>query len=278
MKTVTIKNISIGPNLPLVLISGPCVIESEESAFQAAYFLKDLAQELNIPFIYKSSYDKANRSSYHGFRGPGLIEGLKILEKIKTQLDLPVLSDVHTVEEVNEAKKVLDVLQIPAFLCRQTDLVVACAETSCAINVKKGQFLAPWDMKNVVDKITTCGNEKIILTERGTSFGYNNLVADMRSIPFMQNLGYPVCFDGTHSTQLPGAQGTQSGGQREMIAPLSKAAVAIGCNAIFLESHQDPMMAKSDAATVIAQKDLKGLLQQLITIHNAITPHHYATI
>ena len=278
MKTVTIKNISIGPNLPLVLISGPCVIESEESAFQAAYFLKDLAQELNIPFIYKSSYDKANRSSYHGFRGPGLIEGLKILEKIKTQLDLPVLSDVHTVEEVNEAKKVLDVLQIPAFLCRQTDLVVACAETSCAINVKKGQFLAPWDMKNVVDKITTCGNEKIILTERGTSFGYNNLVADMRSIPFMQNLGYPVCFDGTHSTQLPGAQGTQSGGQREMIAPLSKAAVAIGCNAIFLESHQDPMMAKSDAATVIAQKDLKGLLQQLITIHNAVTPHHYATI
>jgi 2-dehydro-3-deoxyphosphooctonate aldolase (KDO 8-P synthase) len=278
MKTVTIKNISIGPNLPLVLISGPCVIESEESAFQAAYFLKDLAQELNIPFIYKSSYDKANRSSYHGFRGPGLIEGLKILEKIKAQLDLPVLSDVHTVEEVNEAKKVLDVLQIPAFLCRQTDLVVACAETSCAINVKKGQFLAPWDMKNVVDKITTCGNEKIILTERGTSFGYNNLVADMRSIPFMQNLGYPVCFDGTHSTQLPGAQGTQSGGQREMIAPLSKAAVAIGCNAIFLESHQDPMMAKSDAATVIAQKDLKGLLQQLITIHNAITPHHYATI
>ena len=278
MRTVHIQNITIGPKLPLVLISGPCVIESEKSAIDSAAFLKDLADELEIPFIYKSSYDKANRSSYSSFRGPGLVEGLKILEKVKTQFNIPVLSDVHTVEEVEAAQHVLDVLQIPAFLCRQTDLVTACAKTKCAVNVKKGQFLAPWDMKNVVDKIEACGNHNIILTERGVSFGYNNLVADMRSIPIMQNLGYPVCFDGTHSVQLPGGQGTSSGGQREMIPTLSKAAVAAGCNAVFLEAHRNPKEAKSDAMSVIAFDELKPLLKMLKSIHTAVSQEDYAQV
>ncbi len=278
MKTVRIKNISIGPNLPFVLISGPCVIEDENSAIDSAAFLKDLTLELEIPFIYKSSYDKANRSSYSSFRGPGLVQGLKILEKIKTKFDIPVLSDVHTVEEVESAQHVLDILQIPAFLCRQTDLVTACAKTQCAINVKKGQFLAPWDMKNVVDKLEAFGNQNLILTERGFSFGYNNLVADMRSIPIMQGLGYPVCFDGTHSVQLPGGQGQVSGGQREMIPTLSKAAIAAGCNALFLESHLNPKEAKSDAMSVIAFKDLKPLLKVLKSISSAVMQEVYAQV
>jgi 2-dehydro-3-deoxyphosphooctonate aldolase (KDO 8-P synthase) len=278
MKTVKIKNISIGPNLPLVLISGPCVIESEESTLEAAHFLKELSEELDIPLIFKSSYDKANRSSYFSFRGPGLEKGLQILDKVKKTYHLPVLSDVHTVEEIDEAQHVLDVLQIPAFLCRQTDLVTACAKTKCAINVKKGQFLAPWDMKNVIDKIEAMGNHNIILTERGFSFGYNNLVADMRSIPIMQKLGYPVCFDGTHSVQLPGGQGTSSGGQRDMIPTLSKAAVAAGCNVIFLESHPHPQAAKSDAASVMAFDDLKPLLKSLKLIHQAISIDTYAKV
>lgn len=278
MKTVRVQNIEIGQNLPLVLISGPCVIESESSAMESAAHLKDIAEELNIPLIYKSSYDKANRSSFSSFRGPGITEGLKILEKVKRSFNLPVLSDVHTVEEVNIAKDVLDVLQIPAFLCRQTDLVTACADSGCVVNVKKGQFLAPWDMKNVVDKIEARGNKKIILTERGFSFGYNNLVTDMRSIPIMQKLGYPVCFDGTHSVQLPGGQGTQSGGQRDMIPVLSKAAVAAGCNVIFLESHKDPSQAKSDAASVIAIKDLPSLLRTLKAINQAVIESEYASI
>lgn len=278
MRTIKIQNITIGPNLPLVLISGPCVIESEQSTLEAAAFLKGLSEELDIPLIFKSSYDKANRSSYQSFRGPGLIKGLKILEKVKNTFQIPVLSDVHTVEEVHAAKEVLDVLQIPAFLCRQTDLVNACAETKLAINVKKGQFLAPWDMKNVIDKIEACDNFNILLTERGVSFGYNNLVADMRSIPIMQNLGYPVCFDGTHSVQLPGGQGNKSGGQREMIPTLSKAATAAGCNAIFLESHPNPAEAKSDSMSVMAFSELKSLLQTLKAIKTAIGTTEYAKI
>ena len=270
MRTLKIQNVTIGKNHPLVLISGPCVIESENFALDTAKHLKDLALELNIPFIYKASYDKANRSSYSSFRGPGLIEGLKILEKVKTKLSIPVISDVHTVEEVDAAKEVLDILQIPAFLCRQTDLVTACAKTGCAVNVKKGQFLAPWDMKNVIDKIESCGNHNILLTERGYTFGYNNLVADMRSIPIMQSLGYPVCFDGTHSVQLPGGLGTSSGGQREMIPTLSKSATAAGCDVIFLESHPDPSKAKSDAASVMDFKDLKSLIQKLQKIHSIV--------
>jgi 2-dehydro-3-deoxyphosphooctonate aldolase (KDO 8-P synthase) len=270
MHTVHVQNIKIGKGHPLVLISGPCVIESEQSALDAAAFLYDLTQELGIPFIYKSSYDKANRSSYSSFRGPGIHEGLKILEKVKAKYHCPVLSDIHTVEEVEIAKEVLDVLQIPAFLCRQTDLVTACAKTKCAINVKKGQFLAPHDMKNVVDKIEACGNKNIILTERGYTFGYNNLVVDMRAIPIMQSTGYPVCFDGTHSVQLPGGLGTASSGQREMIPCLSKAAIAAGANAIFLESHPNPKEAKSDAMSVMDFKDLKPLLKTLKAIYAVI--------
>lgn len=266
MHTVHVKNIKIGSGHPLVLISGPCVIESEKSALDSAAFLYELTQELDIPFIYKSSYDKANRSSYSSFRGPGIHEGLKILEKVKKQFNCPVISDVHTVEEVEIAKDVLDVLQIPAFLCRQTDLVTACAKTKCAVNVKKGQFLAPHDMKNVVDKIEAFGNHNIILTERGYTFGYNNLVVDMRAIPIMQSLGYPVCFDGTHSVQLPGGLGHMSSGQRNMIPCLSKAAIAAGANAIFLESHPNPKEAKSDAMSVMDFKDLKPLLMTLKAI------------
>ncbi len=270
MQTVSFHSISIGLNLPLVLISGPCVIEDLNLALETASFLKDLCLELGIPLIYKSSYDKANRSAFDSFRGPGIHQGLKILEKVKTRFDLPIISDVHTVEEITIAKDVLDMLQIPAFLCRQTDLILAAAETHKPINVKKGQFLAPWDMKNVIDKIESCGNHQILLTERGSSFGYNNLVADMRSIPTMQKLGYPVCFDGTHSVQLPGGEGKASGGQQEMIPTLSKAAVAAGCQAVFLESHPNPNLAKSDAKSVLKLSELKPLLKTLIAIQKAI--------
>lgn len=270
IKTVKVKNISIGKGHPLVLISGPCVIENEDLALYSAEFLKTLAEELQLPFIYKSSYDKANRSSYHSFRGPGLDEGLKILEKVKNTFNVPILSDVHTEEEAIASSSVLDVLQIPAFLCRQTDLVTACAMTQKVVNVKKGQFMAPWDMKNVVEKIEATGNHQIILTERGVSFGYNNLVADMRSIPWMQNLGYPVCFDGTHAVQLPGGLGQTSGGNKEMIPVLSKAAIAAGANVIFLESHPHPSQAKSDATTVMSFSDLKPLLKVLKTLHEAV--------
>jgi len=267
MHTTTVRHISIGKNHPLALIAGPCVIESRSHALETAHFLTDLATELNIPLIYKSSYDKANRSSYTSFRGPGLTEGLDILNEVKSTYGCPVLSDVHTVEEVVEAKQVLDVLQIPAFLCRQTDLVTACAQTMRPVNIKKGQFLAPQDMKNVVDKITACGNQQILLTERGTTFGYHNLVVDMRAIPIMQALGYPVVFDATHAVQLPGGLGGMSSGERGMIPYLAKAAVAAGANVIFLEAHPNPAQAKSDALSVIDFKDLKPLLKALQAIH-----------
>jgi 2-dehydro-3-deoxyphosphooctonate aldolase (KDO 8-P synthase) len=271
MRTVIVRNIPIGKGHPLVLISGPCVIESESAALYAAEFLKNLCYELDIPLIYKSSYDKANRSSFHSFRGPGIQEGLKILEKVKAAFDLPILSDVHTPEEAAAATGILDVIQIPAFLCRQTDLVTACGLTGAVINAKKGQFMAPWDMKNVVEKIEATGNHQIILTERGGTFGYNNLVADMRSIPWMQKFGYPVCFDGTHSVQLPGGLGTASSGQREMIPTLSKAAIAAGAEVIFLESHPNPSVAKSDAMSVLAFSELKSLLKVLKSLHEVVS-------
>lgn len=270
MKDVPIKNFKIGKGQPLVVMSGPCVIESESHALETAAFLKDLFESLGINFIYKSSYDKANRSSYSSFRGPGLKEGLRILEKVKTTYNVPIVTDVHSPEEAREAGKICDVLQIPAFLCRQTDLVVAAAETGAAISVKKGQFLAPWDMENVVKKILEAGNEKIILVDRGTTFGYNNLVSDMRSIPIMQKLGYPICYDASHSVQLPGGNGTSSGGQREFIPTLSKAAIAAGCNCIFMESHPNPAAAKSDKDSVMPFSEMEALFKTLKQIYEIV--------
>lgn len=268
MKDIPVDDFLIGEKQPLAVMSGPCVIESEELAFETAEFLQNLFGELGINFIYKSSYDKANRSSYSSFRGPGIKEGLRILEKIKRTFGVPVVTDVHTVEQAKEAAQVCDILQIPAFLSRQTDLIFAAAETGAVVSVKKGQFMAPWDMDNVVKKIESAGNEKIILVDRGTSFGYNNLVSDMRAIPIMQKLGYPVCFDASHSVQLPGGHGTSSGGQREFIPTLSKAAIASGCNCIFMESHPRPHEAKSDKDSVMPFKDMKALFTTLRDIYN----------
>jgi 2-dehydro-3-deoxyphosphooctonate aldolase (KDO 8-P synthase) len=270
MHLVKVKNFLIGKGQPLAVMCGPCVIESEEHALSAAEYLKKLFSELKLNFIYKSSYDKANRSSYHSFRGPGLEEGLKILEKIKREFDIPVLTDIHSPEEAVAAGQVCDILQIPAFLCRQTDLVTAAGKTGAVINVKKGQFMAPWDMSNVVDKIVATGNHQIILTDRGTSFGYNNLVSDMRTIPILQKFGYPVCFDASHSVMLPGGNGTSSGGQREFIPTLSRAAIAAGCDCLFLESHPNPSEAKSDKETVFPFNELKGLMEELKKIYEVV--------
>ncbi len=256
----------------LTLISGPCVIESEESALYAAGFLKDLCKTLDINFIYKSSYDKANRSSIHSFRGPGIKEGLRILEKVKRAFDVPVLTDVHSPEEALLAGQVCDVIQIPAFLCRQTDLISAAASTGAIINVKKGQFMAPWDMKNVVEKIEEMGNSNIILTDRGTTFGYNNLVCDMRGIAILKKLGYPVCFDASHAVQLPGGNGTSSSGEREFIPTLAKAAVAAGCNCLFIESHPRPSEAKSDKDSVYPFAEMETLLKEVKRIFEAVQP------
>jgi 2-dehydro-3-deoxyphosphooctonate aldolase (KDO 8-P synthase) len=263
MKIIELGNFKIGAKQPLVLISGPCVIESEDHAMESALALKEIADALNIPFIYKSSYDKANRSSKNSFRGPGITKGLEILNRVKQELNVPVITDVHSPEEAREAAQVCDIIQIPAFLCRQTDLVIACAETGRIVNVKKGQFMAPWDMKNVVEKITSCGNHNIILTDRGTTFGYNNLVVDMRSMPIMSKLGYPVCFDASHAVQLPGGRGDRSGGDREYIPHLAKAAVAAGADVLFIESHLNPEAALSDKDTVFPVKELKKLLKTL---------------
>jgi 2-dehydro-3-deoxyphosphooctonate aldolase (KDO 8-P synthase) len=270
MELVKVKKFLIGKGQPLTVMCGPCVIESEELALETAEFLKELYSSLGLNLIYKSSYDKANRSSYHSFRGPGLDEGLKILEKIRRELDLPVLTDVHSPEEATAAGEVCDVLQIPAFLCRQTDLVTAAGKTGAVINVKKGQFMAPWDMQNVVDKIVATGNRRIILTDRGTSFGYNNLVSDMRTIPILQEMGFPVCFDASHSVQIPGGHGTSSGGQRKFIPTLAKAAIAAGCDCIFLEAHPNPAEAKSDKDSVYPFNQLKGLMEELKKIYDVV--------
>jgi 2-dehydro-3-deoxyphosphooctonate aldolase (KDO 8-P synthase) len=260
----------IGGQNPLVLIAGPCVIESETIARDIAEKLKRVTQDLGVPFIFKASYDKANRSSIQSFRGPGLQEGLKILEKIKTDLDLPILSDIHKEEEVEPAAEVLDILQIPAFLCRQTDLLIKAAHSGKPVNVKKGQFMAPWDMKNVVNKLEESGNKNILLTERGATFGYNNLVVDMRSLVLMRDYGYPVIFDSTHSLQQPGGQGTKSGGQREMIPDLARGAVAVGCDALFMETHTNPDKALSDGPNMLKLDLLPELLEQLITLDQIV--------
>lgn len=270
MQDIDLRKFKIGKGQPLAILSGPCVIESEEQALFTAEHLKCLAENLGINLVYKSSYDKANRSSFSSFRGPGLQEGLRILEKVRRECDLPVITDVHSPEEAVAAGQVCDMLQIPAFLCRQTDLIVAAAKTGAAINIKKGQFMAPWDMQNAVDKVTATGNTKVLLTDRGTSFGYNNLVSDMRAIPIMQRTGFPVCFDATHSVQLPGGHGTSSGGQREFIPTLAKAAIAAGCNCLFMESHPDPAKALSDKDSVIPFSALPSLWKTLKKLYELI--------
>jgi 2-dehydro-3-deoxyphosphooctonate aldolase (KDO 8-P synthase) len=276
-KEIKIGNVRIGGNLPLVLIAGPCVIESESSAIRHAKQLKDITRRLGVPFIFKSSYDKANRSSINSFRGPGLKKGLKILQRIKEELDLSILSDVHCKEEVKEAAKVLDIIQIPAFLSRQTDLIVAAADTGKAVNIKKGQFLAPWDMRNIVKKIESSGNKKIILTERGVSFGYNNLVSDFRSVLIMKELGYPVVYDATHSVQMPGGLGEKSGGESRFIPYLSMAAVACGVNGIFVEAHENPLKALSDGPNMLKLSELEKMLMKLKRIERAVPRQELGT-
>lgn len=263
-------DISIGSGAPLALIAGPCVIETIEIVTQTAAFLKKLSVDLNIPIIFKASYDKANRTSIRSFRGPGLTDGLDILAGVKREFELPVISDIHTADQAQPAAEVLDILQIPAFLCRQTDLLMAAAETGKPVNVKKGQFLAPWDMANVVDKLAEAGNRQVLLTERGAMFGYNNLVVDFRSLKIMQDLGCPVVFDATHSIQLPGGAGTSSGGQREFAPVLSRAAVAAGADVLFMEVHPDPEQARCDGPNSLPLDSLYELVSELISIRRAL--------
>lgn len=270
MHTVEIGRLRIGQGLPHLIIAGPCVIEDAGLVLETAAELKKITTDLKLPFIFKSSYDKANRSSGDSFRGPGLNAGLPILERVREQLDVPILSDVHTAEEAEIAGKVLDVLQIPAFLCRQTDLLVAAARTGRAVNVKKGQFLAPWDMGNVVRKLEGAGARRLLLTERGASFGYNNLVTDFRALPIMRRFGYPVIFDATHSVQLPGGAGTRSAGEREFVGPLARAAVAAGCEGLFMEVHPNPDNALSDGPTMLPLAEVRQLLEQLVRIAAAV--------
>jgi 2-dehydro-3-deoxyphosphooctonate aldolase (KDO 8-P synthase) len=267
---VTIDGLVLGQEHPLFVIAGPCVIENETLCLQVAERLQIITAALGIPFIFKSSYDKANRTSGASFRGLGLDEGLRILRKVHEEIGVPVLSDVHSIEEVQPAAEVLDVLQIPAFLCRQTDLVLAAMRTGKAVNIKKGQFLAPWDMKPVVDKATSTGSHRLLLTERGSCFGYNNLVSDFRSLPIMRQWGYPVVFDATHSVQLPGGAGTASSGQREFVAPLARAAVAVGCDGLFMEVHPDPDRAPSDGPNMVPLDQVEDLLRQLVRIRETV--------
>jgi 2-dehydro-3-deoxyphosphooctonate aldolase (KDO 8-P synthase) len=275
-REVAVGSVRIGGGRPLALIGGPCAIEDEQHALMTAERLTKIAADKRVPFIYKSSYDKANRSSVNGYRGPGLVEGLRILKKVRDTLRVPVLSDIHQLSEVDPAAEVLDVLQIPAFLCRQTDLLLAAAATGKPVNVKKGQFVAPRDMKNVVDKLLSKGNESILLTERGSSFGYHNLVVDMRGLADMRELGYPVVFDATHSVQLPGGAGDRSGGERKYVPALARAAVAFGIDALFMEMHEDPDRPLrdgrplSDGPNMLRIDDLPRLLDELLAIHGAL--------
>jgi 2-dehydro-3-deoxyphosphooctonate aldolase (KDO 8-P synthase) len=277
-RSVAIGSVRIGGNAPLALIGGPCAIEDEKHALMVAERLQRITSAARVPFIYKSSYDKANRSSVHAHRGPGLREGLRILRRVKEVLGLPVLSDVHDVSEVGPAAEVLDVLQVPAFLCRQTDLVLACARSGRPVNVKKGQFLAPRDMQNVVEKIRFAGSEDLLLTERGTSFGYNNLVVDFRSLPIMRAFGYPVVFDATHSVQLPGDHGDRSGGERQYVQALARAAVAVGVDALFMEIHEDPDRTLpdgrplSDGPNMLRLDDLPRLLEEILGMTGGAGP------
>jgi 2-dehydro-3-deoxyphosphooctonate aldolase (KDO 8-P synthase) len=269
VRIINIGNAKVGGHR-LALIAGPCVIENETICIEIARELVRITKRLQIPFIFKASYDKANRSAVRSFRGPGLRNGLAILDRLKQKLNVPVLTDVHSVEESQLAAEIVDVLQIPAFLSRQTDLLLAAAKTGRVINVKKGQFLAPWDVKNVVEKIESGDNHNIMITERGTSFGYNNLVSDMRSIPIMRSLGYPVIFDATHSVQLPGGAGDHSSGQAEMAPVLARAAVAAGCDGVFIETHPKPSRALSDGANMVPLAEMPRLLETLCRIRKAV--------
>ncbi len=270
MDAMRIGPISVGNDGPLFLIAGPCVIESEGLVLEVAAFLKDVSFNLGVPVVFKASFDKANRTSLHSFRGPGLEQGLKILEKVKREVGLPVISDVHEPGQLAQAAAVLDVIQIPAFLCRQTDLLVAAGQTGLPVNIKKGQFLSPWEMGQAVEKIRSTGNRRILLTERGTFFGYNNLVVDMRSIVILRRFGCPVIFDATHSVQLPGKEGSASGGQREFVDDLASAAVAAGADGIFLEVHPEPDKALCDGANSLPLSHLKGLLATLMDIRHLV--------
>ena len=260
-KPIRIGEFEVGSERPLAVIAGPCVIESKESALRHAARLKEAADRVGVPYIFKSSFDKANRSALKSYRGPGLSAGLEILATVKEKVGVPVLTDVHEKEQVTPAKEIIDILQVPAFLCRQTDFVVAVAESGRVVNVKKGQFLAPWDMANVAQKILSTGNDRILLTERGVSFGYNNLVSDMRSLVVMRELGYPVVFDATHSLQLPGGLGHASGGERKFIPYLARAGVAAGVDVLFMEVHEDPDHALSDGPNSLALADFEELLR-----------------
>ncbi|WP_276789259.1 3-deoxy-8-phosphooctulonate synthase [Veillonella magna] len=270
MKEVKIGNLTVGGGKGLFLLAGPCVIEDPERTLMIGRRTKEICDRLGIPYIFKASFDKANRSSYSSFRGPGLEEGLKILAHIKKELQVPVVSDIHSVEQIEPAAEVLDVLQIPAFLCRQTDLVYGAAKIGKCVNVKKGQFMAPKDMINVLKKMEEAGNENLMLTERGASFGYNNLVVDMRSFPIMRDFGYPVIFDATHSVQLPGGAGTKSSGQREFVPFLSRAAVGAGVDGLFMEVHDNPEEALSDGPNMVRLDDLEAILRDLKAIDTIV--------
>jgi len=268
--TVKVRNIRVGTGHPLVIIAGPCVIESEKGTLYHAQELVEITSRLGMPFVFKSSYDKANRTSGDSFRGPGLSKGLAILKKVKRKFNIPVLSDVHSPAEARDAAAVLDVIQIPAFLSRQTDLISEVAKTKRPINIKKAQFMAPWDITQVIKKIEKMGNHDILLTERGTCFGYNNLVSDMRSLPIMKKAGYPVIYDATHSVQQPGGLGESSGGQREFVLALARAAVAVGTDGLFIETHRSPKEALSDGPNMVNLKEFTKMLKQVKRLQEAV--------
>ena len=270
MNTVHIADLTIEEKGPLFLIAGPCVIENEDTTFKVAAFLKETSDLLDIPVIFKSSYDKANRTSLDSYRGPGIDRGLEILDRVKRETGLPILSDVHETAEIEKVSQVLDVIQIPAFLCRQTDLLLAASRTGLPVNIKKGQFLSPWAIEQAIGKVRSSGNTNILVTERGTSFGYNNLIVDMRSIVIMKRFGFPVVFDGTHSVQLPGSAGTSSGGQREYVEYLARAAVAAGANGLFLEIHPQPESALCDGPNALPMDQVRPLLSLLKEIHSLV--------
>ncbi len=271
-REINIADAKLGGNNPLFIIAGPCVIENEDIVFYTAERLKELCNRIGLSLLFKSSYDKANRTSLSSFRGPGIERGLRILSDVRNRLRIPIISDVHSVEEVRPASEVLDALQIPAFLCRQTDLILSASNTGRPVNIKKGQFLAPWDVRNIIDKFISTGNQNLFITERGTSFGYNNLVVDFRGLSIVRSFGYPIIFDVTHSLQLPGEQGSSSGGQREFAGPLARAAVAVGVDGIFMEVHPEPDKALCDGPNMIPIDDVPDLLRTIKNIHNVVFP------
>lgn len=266
MKNIKLKDFEIGKE-KLTILAGPCAIESEEIVFETAKTLKEICKKLDINYIFKASYDKANRSSINSFRGLGITKGLEILNKVKTELDLPIVTDIHTPDEAQIAAQVADIIQIPAFLCRQTDLLVAAAQTGKIVNIKKGQFLSPYQMESIAQKVIDSGNENVLITERGSSFGYNNLVVDMRSIPIIQALGYNVVFDATHSVQIPGGNGDSSSGERKFVSTLAKAAIVAGANALFFEIHPNPDEAKCDGANMLKLSNVEKLFEKLKALH-----------